>query len=107
MNTSGGLTTDDCRVLFTGPVQSYAGDRCQCINESFLNDNNNGCCNCNTNMISQYMCFHLGFRLGVTLTQPQDAKFCPLHSGTRSGQICRCDEGYTRNNDRCGKSNRQ
>ncbi len=43
-NTIGNLTTAVCRSLFTGPVESYNNSCCQCKNETFINDNNNGCC---------------------------------------------------------------
>lgn len=50
-NTNGALTTKDCQSLFKGPVEVYEGDRCQCQNNSFINDDKNGCCKDNIKIL--------------------------------------------------------
>jgi hypothetical protein len=47
-NTNDGLTPADCKALgFMGPVEGYDTGYCQCRNESFRNEDGNGCCKCN------------------------------------------------------------
>jgi len=43
-NTNNTLITEDCQALFTGPVESSEGNRCQCKQSSFINDDSTGCC---------------------------------------------------------------
>ncbi|CAF0909261.1 unnamed protein product [Rotaria sordida] len=85
INTNGQLTTEDCQALFTGPVESYTNDRCQCKNIAFINDNNTGC----------------WYQLNVTLPEAKESVFCPPNSATGSGRICLCSIGYTRNVNKC------
>ncbi|CAF3205424.1 unnamed protein product, partial [Rotaria sp. Silwood2] len=84
-NTNGELTTEECQILFTGPVESYATGRCQCKSIAFINANKTGCLS----------------RLNVTLTEPKDFQHCPPRSTIASGGICQCDTGYTGNNNEC------
>ncbi len=43
-NTNNTLITEDCQALFTGPVESIEGNRCQCKQSAFINDDSTGCC---------------------------------------------------------------
>ena len=41
--TSGDLRTIDCKALFTGPVEVYSDDSCQCKNNTFIDQDGTGC----------------------------------------------------------------
>ncbi|CAF3513440.1 unnamed protein product [Rotaria socialis] len=87
----GDLTTADCRAMFNGSVVPYTRDRCQCSNDSLINDDKSGC----------------RYRLGVTFTSPSVSSACPPNSNSIAQQACECDVAYTANGDKCvPKSNR-
>jgi hypothetical protein len=43
-NTLLELKDDDCKEIFTGPVQVHSSDLCQCKVNAFVNYANDGCC---------------------------------------------------------------
>ncbi|CAF3487239.1 unnamed protein product [Rotaria sp. Silwood1] len=84
-NATGQLTIEDCRALFTGPVEFHTTGRCQCTSIAFRNDNNTGC----------------WYLLNVILPNAIESLFCPPNSVTGLSQMCECTIGYTRNNNKC------
>ena len=43
INTTNSVTTGDCKAWFPGPVELYEGNRCQCNDISFINEDSTGC----------------------------------------------------------------
>ncbi|UJR32135.1 hypothetical protein I4U23_019603 [Adineta vaga] len=79
------LTESDCKTWFTGPVEPYNHELCQCQNGAFVNDNTTGC----------------WYSLEFVLTNPSDSEYCPPHSSTGTGQSCVCDTGFIKDGNKC------
>ena len=95
----------DCQAIFTGPVQVYSSDRCQCKVNAFVNYANDGCCEYRRRKdVTCHRWFRLiGHRLDTVISDQREPEYCPPRSAFENDFKCVCDVGYETQDRTCGQ----